>query len=56
MGGAWFEQNFGPVEKYSDDTLIEVALKETRDQLGIKEKPFRVISRVAKVGFPFIIT
>ncbi|ELU06870.1 hypothetical protein CAPTEDRAFT_228548 [Capitella teleta] len=52
MGGAWFEDHFGPVDQYSDDELTEVALKATRDQLGIKEKPFRVISKVAKRGIP----
>ena len=49
MGGAWFDEYFGNPDNCDISEMEDIAVTTVRDHLGIKEEPFRVISRLQKV-------
>jgi len=49
MGGAWFEESFGDVDKCDADAISDLAVRTVADHLNIHEPPFRVIPHVHKV-------
>lgn len=55
MGGAWFRELFGHEDSVKPDDLITVATEALRQQLGITQKPTRVLSNIHKVSAGGII-
>jgi hypothetical protein len=53
MGGAWFSESFGDVDKCNIDAIVDTAVKTVADHLHINERPFRVIPHVHKVLMKF---
>ena len=49
LGGEWFEKLFGQPEEVSEESIIQAALEELKNQLGITERPTHQICRIQKV-------
>ena len=50
LGGAWFEQAFGPPSCCDEEWLGRVAVDVVAAQLGVKEPPVTIRTNVLKVG------
>lgn len=49
MGGAWFTESFGDIDKCNVDNIVDTAVKTVAEHLNVQERPFRVIPHVHKV-------
>lgn len=49
MGGAWFEEAFGDVDKCDVAKIADLAVSTVSNHLRLSERPYRVIPHVHKV-------
>jgi len=52
LGGAWFEAVFGDVENCDLDRLTQLAVQAVTSQLGVTERPVRIVSNILKECIP----
>lgn len=52
MGGHWFKQLFGDIDKVTSDILLDIAKNEIKNHLGIKESPIRHCVTIYKNCIP----
>ena len=50
MGGAWFDELFGSVEKCSAEELTKTAVEAVRKQLDVHSMPIRTLCKIQKVS------
>jgi hypothetical protein len=55
MGGAWFEELFGPVDTCREDQLVQKAVDAVREQLNIHATPIRTLCKILKVKSIFVL-
>ena len=49
LGGAWFEELFGPVGEAQTSVVTEVALRTLQEHLGISQSPSFLRAEIHKV-------